>query len=183
METGNIGKKILVVGCPGSGKSTFAKELHTKTRLPLIHLDNLWWKADRTHISREEFDGKLAEVMSGDAWILDGNYSRTMETRFCFSDTVFFLDYPEDICMEGILRRIGRKREDLPWVETEPDPALEEQVRSYPDTGRRQVLELMERYPEKKTYVFRSRSEADAWLEAAGTDGSSLDGNGQQKKA
>ena len=54
-----LGNRIIVLGCSGSGKSTLARELHRLTGLPLIHLDNVWWKEDRTHISREEFDGRL----------------------------------------------------------------------------------------------------------------------------
>ena len=65
-------KKIIVIGCMGSGKSTFAEKLHRKTKIPLFHLDNIWWKADRTHISREEFDSELNRIMQGDSWIIDG---------------------------------------------------------------------------------------------------------------
>ena len=64
-----IGKKIVILGCSGSGKSTFAVKLHQATGLPLIHLDNIWWKADRTHISRDEFDQKLAKICARDSWI------------------------------------------------------------------------------------------------------------------
>ena len=63
-------KKIIVIGCMGSGKSTFAEKLHRKTKIPLFHLDNIWWKADRTHISREEFDSELNRIIQGDSWII-----------------------------------------------------------------------------------------------------------------
>lgn len=59
MEKKMIGNRVLVLGCSGSGKSTFAKKLHQLTGLPLTHLDQVWWRADRTHISRDEFDRKL----------------------------------------------------------------------------------------------------------------------------
>ena len=49
-------KKIIVIGCPGAGKTTFAQKLCDKTRLPLFYLDAIWHKPDRTHIPREEFD-------------------------------------------------------------------------------------------------------------------------------
>ena len=62
-------KKIIVLGCSGSGKSTFAIKLHEKLGLPLYHLDNIWWKDDRTHISREEFDEKLDGLIKLDSWI------------------------------------------------------------------------------------------------------------------
>ena len=55
-------EKIIVIGCPGSGKTTFAEKLCDKTGLPLFYLDAIWHKPDRTHISREEYDARLAEI-------------------------------------------------------------------------------------------------------------------------
>ena len=161
----DLGKRILVLGCPGSGKSTFALRLQTETRLPLVHLDALWWLPDRTHISREEFDRKLEEILRTDGWILDGDYSRTYEMRFRACDTVIFLDYGFDVCMDGIVRRAGTERPDIPWTEQTVDPDLVRQVEAYENENRPAVLSLMEKYPEKQSIVFRSRAEADAWLE------------------
>lgn len=159
-----IGKRIIVLGCPGSGKSTFSRELQKNTGLPLVHLDNIWWKEDRTHITRDEFDRKLETLLSDDRWILDGDYSRTYEVRFCACDTVIFLDYDVDACLSGISERNGTDRPDIPWTEDLPDPALIEQVRNYRENNRPVILSLMERYSGKTTYIFRSREEADRWL-------------------
>ena len=74
-------KKAIVIGCPGSGKTTFAEKLNKQTGLPLYYLDAIWHKPDRTHISREEFDRRLAEIFDTDEWIIYGNYSRTLESR------------------------------------------------------------------------------------------------------
>ena len=63
------GNKIIVLGCSGSGKSTFSRKLAARTGLPLIHLDNIWWRPDQTHITREEFDQKLNEILHDDFWI------------------------------------------------------------------------------------------------------------------
>ena len=35
-------KRVIVIGCPGSGKTTFAEKLHKNTGLPLFHLDAIW---------------------------------------------------------------------------------------------------------------------------------------------
>ena len=158
------GIKIIVLGCPGSGKSTFSKKLQEITGLPLVHLDNIWWRSDRSHISREEFDQKLDEILQGDQWIVDGNYSRTYEVRFQSCDTIFFLDYSFDECMNGIRERVGKERTDIPWTEQSLDPELVKFVENYEKENRPVVLSLIEKYSEKNIFVFKSRFEADQWL-------------------
>ena len=96
-------KKVVVLGCSGSGKSTFSLQLHNATGLPLYHLDNVWWKPDRTHITRDEFDKRLDDLVNRDSWIIDGDYSRTYEKRIGACDTIIFLDYGEEVCMDGIV--------------------------------------------------------------------------------
>lgn len=167
-----LGHKIIVLGCPGSGKSTLSVKLHEITGLPLIHLDNFWWRPDRSHVSGEEFDGKLEEVLSGGGWIIDGDYSRTYEARFKACDTVVFLDYGTDECLEGITARVGKQRADLPWTETGIDPELVDAVRNYRNINRPAILTLLERHPDRNRFVFGSRREADEWI--GGLDGMEL---------
>ena len=159
-----MGNRILVLGCPGSGKSTLSRKIQAQTGLPLIHLDNLFWKPDRTHISGEEFDRKLEAALAGESWIIDGNYSRTYEMRIRACDTVIVLDYDEDVCMRGITERIGEKRTDLPWVEQELDPELAAMVRGFRAQLRPALLSLLEKYPEKRVLIFRTREAANQWL-------------------
>lgn len=158
-----IGKKILVLGCSGSGKSTFAGKLQKAVNLPLIHLDNVWWRPDRTHISRDEFDKRLEEILCTDSWIIDGDYSRTYEKRIAACDTVFFLDIPEEDCMNGIVQRVGKQRPDIPWIENTLDPELVRLVQTYHSENRPILYELLRKY-NRQTVIFRTRAEADAWL-------------------
>ena len=95
-------KKIIVIGCPGSGKSTFSKMLNKVIDIPVYHLDNLFWNADKTTVEKSVFLERLNELLDKDEWILDGNFNSTMELRMSRCDTVIFLDYSPDICLEGV---------------------------------------------------------------------------------
>ena len=159
-----IGNRVIILGCPGSGKSTFAGALHARTGLPLIHLDNLWWRPDRTHITREAFDRALEALLRGERWIIDGDYSRTYAVRVRACDTIVFLDLPEAECLRGISARVGKTRADMPWVDQTLDPELEDLVRRYRRENRPAVYALLARYPQKQALIFTTRAQADAWL-------------------
>ena len=139
-------QKVLVIGCPGSGKSTFARRLQAPTGLPLIYLDRLNWNADKTWVSQETLDARIETALSGDRWIMDGNYTRTLELRLQACDTVFFLDYPLELCLQSVEQRIGTVRPDMPWVEEELDPEFVDFIRAFPETTRPKILTLLERY-------------------------------------
>ena len=157
-------KRIMVTGSPGSGKSVFSIKLHEKTGLPLVHLDNVWWKPDRTHVTHEEFDAALAEIIERDEWILDGSYSRTFEPRIAACDTVVLLDYDTDVCMRGIMDRVGQTRPDIPWTEQTLDPELVAIVETYKQRNNPVLFELFRRYADKEIHIFQDRAEADRWL-------------------
>lgn len=100
--------KAIVIGCPGSGKSTFAKKLKEYTGTPLCYLDRINWNSDKTTVSREVFDKRLSEVLQNDEWIIDGNYMRTMEMRMAEADVIYLFDLPTDVCIDGVRERLGK---------------------------------------------------------------------------
>ena len=158
-------KKVIVIGCPGSGKTTFAEKLCEKTGLPLFYLDAIWHKPDKTHISREDFDLRLSEILSLDEWIIDGNYSRTLEMRLCACDTVFLFDLPREVCLDGATERLGKGRYDMPWIDTELDPRLKAEIEEFGVKNLPKIYELLEKYgSEKRVVIFKSRDEADALI-------------------
>lgn len=159
-------ERVIVIGCPGGGKSVFSRALHRVTGLPLCPLDRLRWNADRTFVPREVLLERLYPILASERWIIDGNYGSTMELRMQACDTVIFLDYPAEVCVEGYLSRRGTMRPDMPWVEA-PDEVDEEFlgfIRNYNRDNRPKVLALMEKYSDKRQIVFGSREEAAAFL-------------------
>ncbi len=160
-------KKVIIIGCPGSGKSTFGRKLKERTGLSLYHLDMLYWNRDKTRVTREVFISRLQKVMQNPEWIIDGNYAATMEMRMQECDTVFFLDYPKEVCIEGALSRKGELRSDMPWVEgDEVDEEFLDFIANFQVEGRPQVIELIKRYADKNIIVLRSRDEAEKFLSA-----------------
>lgn len=161
----NTMQKVIVIGCPGSGKSTFSRALHAATGLPLYPLDRMYWNADGTRVPKAVFLRRLQQALEKEAWIIDGNYSSTMELRMQFCDTVFFLDYPLEVCLEGIRARKGKERPDMPAILPEDDDRkFVEFIKSYNTGTRPEVMELLRKYAGKQTIVFKSREEANRFL-------------------
>ena len=158
-------KKIIVIGCPGSGKSTFSRELHKRTNVPIYHLDMLFWNADKTTVEKSVFIERVSELLDKDEWIIDGNFGSTMEARMSRCDTVIFLDFPPEICLEGVRARRGKPRADIPWIETEEDAEFMDFIRNFNEQRRPQILELLEKFKDKNIIRFTSRAEADAYLD------------------
>jgi adenylate kinase family enzyme len=156
--------KAIIIGCPGSGKSTFANKLRNITKLPLYHLDMIWHKEDRTTITKEEFDVKLSNLLEKDRWIIDGNYQRTLEMRLKECDTVFLMDYPLDICIAGVKSRVGHKHDDLPWIEDNLDSEFKEKIVNFSKDKLPKIYDLLEKYKDRNIIIFHAREEADKYL-------------------
>ncbi|MBQ8383237.1 MAG: adenylate kinase [Clostridia bacterium] len=158
-------KRVCVIGCPGSGKSTFARALREITGLPICHLDLLHHNPDRTTVDRAVFIERLDKVLPQERWIIDGNYSATMELRLAACDTVFFFDLPAEVCLAGVESRRGKVRPDMPWVEMEEDPEFTEYIKNFSSTRRPEIMALLRKYADKTVVVFRSRAEANAYIQ------------------
>lgn len=158
-------KRVLVIGCPGAGKSTFSRRLSAKTGLPIHYLDMIWHKPDRTNISQEEFDERLESILRFDEWIIDGNYLRTLPRRLQECDTVFFFDIPLDDCLMGVTDRLGKPREDMPWVDTELDDAFHQWILNFPNEQRPEIVRLLNTF-DGKVLQFKSREEANVHLDS-----------------
>lgn len=163
-------KKAIVIGCSGAGKSTFSRKLRDITGLPLVYLDMIWHKSDKTTVSKEYFDLRLNDILKNESWILDGNYGRTLEFRLKECDTVFLFDLPVETCIEGVNSRRGKPREDMPWIEEETDEEFMKWISDFSATHTPEIYRLLEKYGKNKNiFIFKSREEADGFLETLRT--------------
>jgi adenylate kinase family enzyme len=109
-----IGRRVVVTGLAGSGKSTFAVALAAETGLPVIHLDLCFWKPGWVAPSESEWREKQRVALNGDAWIADGNYHETLDLRLERADTLVVLDLPWWLCSGRALLRGFRMPGELP---------------------------------------------------------------------
>jgi adenylate kinase family enzyme len=109
-----VGRRVIVTGLAGSGKSTFALALAARTGLPVIHLDLHFWKPGWVAPSETEWREKQGVVLAGDAWIADGNYHETLDLRLERADTVVFLDMRWWLCTGRAFLRGFRMPSELP---------------------------------------------------------------------
>jgi adenylate kinase family enzyme len=105
-------RKVLVIGSGGAGKSTFARRLGELLRIEVIHLDRLYWSAGWVETPKPEWAERVAELVRREAWIMDGNYSGTLDLRLKACDAIVFLDMPRLLCLWRVLKRsmIYRRR-------------------------------------------------------------------------
>lgn len=156
-------KKVLIIGCAGAGKSTFARKLAAKTGLPLLYLDMIWHRPDGTNIGRPALFDRLEKITTEDEWILDGNYLASLPLRLSRCDTVFYFDIPVEICLAGAIERLGKPREDMPWHDDELDVEFREWILSFPTNQAPEIESLLQSF-HGEVYRFKTREEADAYI-------------------
>lgn len=160
-------KRIMVIGSPGAGKSTFTRKLQPKINLPIVYLDRLFRKADKTTASPEEFTQKIEKALSKPKWIMDGNYSNYLfDKRLNRCDTVFFLDYDVQTCLDGVRSRRGMPRPDMPWIEEKEDPEFMNYIRTFPTKQKPKTVAALLQHPHIEIYHFRKRAEANQYLKS-----------------
>lgn len=163
-------KRVVVIGSGGSGKSTFSRQLGEITRLPVVHLDVLFWKPNWTSTPREEWIELVRCEIEKPEWIIDGNFGSTREMRMQAADTIVLLDMPRWLCMYRIIKRMvqyrNRKRSDM------AEGCLERfdwefilWVWNYKRSSRIRAFKELGAQVGKKIVILKSRSEVARFLE------------------
>lgn len=119
MKNASVGRRVLVIGMAGSGKSTFSRAMSGKTGLPVVHLDFHYWKPGWVEPPENEWREKQRSLLAGEAWIADGNYYETLDLPLERAETVVVLDTPWWVCAarafaRGIRQPVGEMPEGCP---------------------------------------------------------------------
>lgn len=164
--------KIAVLGFSGGGKSTLARQLGEKLRLPVLHLDTVYWLPGWQQRRTSEGAAIVAEFMEQPDWIIEGTYSKYhLDCRMEEADQIVLLLLPRLTCFVRALRRNyayrGRSRPDM--AEGCPEKMDAEFIFWLLWKGRlprrRKIFDdIAGRYP-CKTVILRSQKEIDRYLE------------------
>ena len=165
-------ERVIIIGCGGAGKSTLARKLGEKTGLPVVHLDQIWWEPGNwQHMTREEFDVRLAAELEKPRWILDGNFNRTLEVRLEKCDTVIYLDYPRLVCLKNWIGRViqnwGHARADMgegcnEWF----DPEMAGWIWNFNKKNRQRYYSLLNTAEGKQIIILRNRRQVRKFLQS-----------------
>ena len=165
-------KRVLVIGCPCAGKTTFARKLAQQTGLPLLHLDTLFWRDGWQTVGQAEFDRLLQAELEKAQWIIDGNFSRTLPMRLSYCDTVIFLDVKRYQCMYRAFKRVfanyGKSREDMggycPEKLDREKWRFFKSIWQFKKEGRPKVYERLKAAPHAQVIVLKTNRDVRVFL-------------------
>lgn len=167
-------RKVLVIGPGGAGKSTLASQLGKLLNIEVLHLDRFYWRAGWVETPKPEWLKTVEELTTRDSWIMDGNYSGTLDVRFQACDTVIFLDMARTLCLWRVIKRAvtyrNRSRPDM------ADGCHEKLnlefllwIWNYPRRSRPKIIKMLEASPAEKRIVWlRSQADVERFLSMQG---------------
>jgi adenylate kinase family enzyme len=170
-------KKVLVIGAGGAGKSTFARRLGAALQLEVIHLDRHYWQPGWVESPKAEWQRTVAELSRRDAWVMDGNYSGTLDVRLAACDTVVFLDLARTRCLWRILKRrvvyrAGCRPDMAPGCPERFSLEFMLWVWNYARRTRPEVVARLEEHAQGKRVIhLRTPAEVERFLAAAERNG------------
>jgi adenylate kinase family enzyme len=161
-------KKIAIIGCAGSGKTTLALQLKEKLNLPLYHLDQYYWKPQWERTDAETFARAHRELCNQESWIIEGTNTSLLPVRAEAADCIIFLDVPRMTCLFRVLKRSFTHRGEE--IEGSPKGCVQRimsrkyleflrWIWNYQAHKRPEILAILKQYPHKSIYIVRSVDE------------------------
>jgi adenylate kinase family enzyme len=161
---------VIILGSAGSGKSTLSQKLSVILSLPVIHLDKYFWMPNWVQTPNEEWDKIVEDFTMEEQWIIDGNYSRTMDIRIKRADLIIYLDMPRWLCLYQIFkRRIMYHKKTRPDMNEECPEKIDFEfvkwVWNYRRRSRIKTLEKLDQVKnQKEVIILKSRKQVDEFI-------------------
>ena len=164
-------KRILIIGSGGAGKSTFARDLGAILGLPVIHLDQLYWREGWQKPSKDEWAITVDRAIAGNEWVMDGNFGGTLPQRIKRADAIILLDISRWICLWRVAKRAvkyrGVQRPDMaPGCHERFDLEFIRWIWNYPKKSKPAKLALLSASgPDQRVVILRSSREVARFLD------------------
>jgi adenylate kinase family enzyme len=163
-------KRVVILGSPGSGKSTFAQKLHNETKLPLVHLDFYYHQTEFNYYNDSSaWVDKVEQLMKPKEWIIDGNYQSTIPRRSEVADTIILFNISRWVCLYRVLKRRinyrNKERLDMPseWRE-KANWYFIKYLLTFPERQLPDILKELKKYPNKQVLIFKNQKESEQYL-------------------
>jgi adenylate kinase family enzyme len=158
--------RILIIGLPGSGKSTFANKLGKKLNRDVTHLDKVYYESGWKHIqTKDEWKETVKNLISKEKWIMDGNYRGTLDMRLESADCVILFNFNKFLCLYRACKRALDKTQPFDKAEGNKNKLSWDLIKKIIFFPKKKMLERLERYKDtKKIFVVKNSKEAEELL-------------------
>lgn len=162
-------KRISIIGGPGTGKSTLAKNLGKELNLPTYHIDGIHHLENWEIRDKKERDKIILEKVKNPKWIIDGTYRSTLKDRVECADIIIYLDYSSIAKLKGIMQRYlknrGKEKEEIPGCRERMNLEFIKQTLNWDKEKKNIVYKVLEDNKEKKIFIFKNRRQLNKWYE------------------
>ncbi|MDZ4196267.1 MAG: hypothetical protein U1C51_03335 [Candidatus Izemoplasmatales bacterium] len=162
-------ERICIIGIAGSGKSTLARILGKELRLPVLHLDTVYWLPNWEVAPADLFQEAPDKWMQSTVWVIDGNYRKTLPSRLEHADTVIHLDYSTWSGLWGAIKRFfiyrHKSRLDItPGCNEKLDWEFITWILHFRKNVRPLLIEEISKHPHLQVLSFRNRRQLSRYM-------------------
>lgn len=164
-----IHKRFVIIGLPGSGKSTFASMLGQRLGVPVHHLDRHMFVAGGKKRDKEEFLSIQREMVNEETWIIEGCAMSSLEMRVAQADVIIYFHLPRLLCIWRAFKRFLTNENTLDDTADGCSKVfnwgLVSYIWNFDRDKRKDIEELRKKYSQVDFQVFVSSDDAKKYLE------------------